>query len=121
GRRRPAPLTRALAEAAGVPTVVAAVARAHRHRSVAATGWPVTRWARRMRPDPLRRLRLDDGGRTSLPAVSPVQRSRVEIALREAGAGAAAGVPEPWARSVREAARVHEDELTDVLDRAVST
>ncbi|GAA1591176.1 50S ribosome-binding GTPase [Actinomadura kijaniata] len=116
-----APLTRALAEAAGVPTVVAAVARAHRHRSVAATGWPVTRWARRMRPDPLRRLRLDDGGRTSLPAVSSVHRSRVEIALREAGAGAAAGVPEPWARSVREAARVHEDELTDALDRAVST
>ncbi|WP_433540475.1 GTPase family protein [Streptosporangium sandarakinum] len=52
------PLTGALSEAAGVPVVVAAVAKSHRHRSVAATGWPPTRWIRRLRPDPLRRLRL---------------------------------------------------------------
>ncbi|MEV8630580.1 GTPase [Streptosporangium sp. NPDC051023] len=52
------PLTAALSEAAGVPVVVEAVARSHRHRSVVATGWPPIRWLRRFRPDPLRRLRL---------------------------------------------------------------
>ncbi|MFC7647206.1 hypothetical protein ACFQX6_46805 [Streptosporangium lutulentum] len=40
------PLTDALSEAAGVQVVVEAVAKAHRHRSVAATGWPLTRWIR---------------------------------------------------------------------------
>ncbi|MEV5410888.1 GTPase [Thermopolyspora sp. NPDC052614] len=56
-----APLTSALSEAAGVPLVVEAVAKAHRYRSVVATGWPITRWLRRLRPDPLRRLRLTTG------------------------------------------------------------
>ncbi|MEV7007357.1 GTPase [Streptosporangium sp. NPDC051022] len=60
------PLTDALSEAAGVPVVVAAVAKAHRHRSVAATGWPPTRWIRRFRPDPLRRLRI---GMSVIPGV----------------------------------------------------
>ncbi|MET7463447.1 YfjP family GTPase [Nonomuraea sp. NPDC005501] len=57
GRR----LTVALEEAAGVPLVLEAVAKGHRHRAVVATGWPVTRWIRRLRPDPLRRLRLGTG------------------------------------------------------------
>ncbi|MFC4060808.1 GTPase family protein, partial [Planomonospora corallina] len=96
-----APLAAALSESAGVPGVVRAVAKAHRHRSVAATGWPVTRWVRRLRPDPLRRLRLGTGpdsgsgwtgepgggsgelvGRTSLPVASVVQRSQMDTALR---------------------------------------
>ncbi|MEU0569707.1 GTPase [Nonomuraea sp. NPDC005983] len=51
-------LTTALSEAAGVPLVVEAVEKGHRHRAVVATGWPVTRWLRRFRPDPLRRLHL---------------------------------------------------------------
>ncbi|MEV4019047.1 YfjP family GTPase [Nonomuraea angiospora] len=51
-------LTAALCEAAGVPLVVEAVAKGHRHRAVVATGWPVTRWIRKLRPDPLRRLRI---------------------------------------------------------------
>lgn len=118
-------LTAALSQAAGVPTVVAAVAKAHRHRAVVATGWPVTRWLRRLRPDPLRRLRLGDGasGRTSLPAVAAVsaaERSSVEVAVRDAGATAAEGVPEPWARAVREAARARQEELADALDGAVA-
>ena len=46
--------------APGVPAVVAAVDRAHRRRGALATGWPPTRWVRRLRPDPLRRLGLGD-------------------------------------------------------------
>ncbi|MGP4094939.1 YfjP family GTPase [Nonomuraea sp. KM90] len=56
-------LTGALCAAAGVPLVVEAVAKGHRHRAVVATGWPVTRWVRRFRPDPLRRLRIDGASR----------------------------------------------------------
>ncbi|MBG0819468.1 50S ribosome-binding GTPase [Planomonospora sp. ID91781] len=126
------PLAAALSQAAGVPVVVRAVAKAHRHRSVAATGWPVTRWARRLRPDPLRRLRLGGGspgpdavgeavGRTSIPAAGAVQRSQLDTALRDTAAVASAGLSEPWAAAVRRAARSHADELEDALDRAVAT
>jgi GTP-binding protein EngB required for normal cell division len=66
-------LTAALGEAAGAPAVVRAVADAHRRRGALATGWPYVRWLRRLRPDPLRRLRLldrvesDDAAHPSLP------------------------------------------------------
>ncbi|GAA3090397.1 GTPase [Streptosporangium carneum] len=129
------PLTAALSEAAGVPVVVRAVAKAHRHRSVAATGWPPTRWIRRFRPDPLRRLRLSvpqnsaqefgqdsagPVGRTSMPVTTAVQRSRMDTAIREAASAASDGLPEPWAAAVRRAARSRGDELEDGLDRAVA-
>lgn len=162
-------LTGALSTAAGVPLVVQAVAKGHRHRAVVATGWPLTRWVRRLRPDPLRRLRIGgiphdrlngkrgrqdrkldrqdrkldqrdrtlDGaggerdrrdredrqivGRTSVPAASAVQRAQVETAIRDVGEVAAAGLPGPWAASVREAGRSRAGELTDAVDRAVAT
>ncbi|MFC4535211.1 GTPase [Sphaerisporangium dianthi] len=119
------PLTAALAEAAGVPTVVEAVRKAHRHRAIAATGWPVTRWLRRLRPDPLRRLHLGGAtagaaGRTSIPAATGVQRSRMETAIRDVGSAASADLPEPWAVAVRGAARSRSEELAEALDRAVS-
>lgn len=113
-------LTRALAQAAGVPAVVEAVAKSHRHRSIAATGWPVTRWLRKLRPDPLRRLHLAKGARSSLPAATAVEVSAVDTALRDVGAAAAATVPEPWATAVRHAARSRSQELTDALDRTVA-
>jgi GTP-binding protein EngB required for normal cell division len=131
------PLTAALVEGAGVPLVVEAVAKAHRHRSIAATGWPVTRWLRRFRPDPLRRLQValgasgsglagSDGGvaasgrRTSIPRATAVQRSRMDTAIRDVGSAASEGLPEPWAVAVRQAARSLADDLADGLDRAVS-
>ncbi|MBO3748903.1 50S ribosome-binding GTPase [Streptosporangiaceae bacterium NEAU-GS5] len=116
-------LVAALGEAAGVPLVVGAVAKAHRHRAIIATGWPVTRWLRRFRPDPLRRLRvaISPDTRTSLPAATAVQKSRMETAIRDAGGAAASGVPEPWAAAVRHAARSRSQELEERLDRAVAT
>jgi hypothetical protein len=108
---------------------------------VAATGFPFTRWLRKLRPDPLRRLHLDRARtavvtgasptddadlrhtpqRTSLPAAAAVERSRVELALRRLADDAAAGLPEPWPHAVRDAARSHGADLADALDRAVST
>ncbi|WP_327089108.1 50S ribosome-binding GTPase [Nonomuraea sp. NBC_01738] len=120
-------LGKALAEAAGVPLVVEAVGKAHTHRAVKATGWPVTRWVRRFRPDPLGRLRLRQTrqgeivGRTSLPEASAVQQARVDTAIRDVGDAAAAGLPAPWAAAVRRAARHDVAKLPDALDKAVST
>ncbi|SDK51921.1 GTPase [Nonomuraea jiangxiensis] len=124
-------LTRALSDAAGVPLVVEAVAKGHRHRAVVATGWPVTRWVRKFRPDPLRRLRIgamapsarpgrEIVGRTSVPAASAVQRAQVETAIRDVGEAAAAGLPGPWEAAVRQAARSRTGELADAVDKAVA-
>ncbi|MFI6295806.1 GTPase [Nonomuraea sp. NPDC050790] len=117
----------ALSSAAGVPLVVEAVGKAHRHRAVVATGWPVTRWVRRFRPDPLRRLRIGSPtrgeivGKTSLPEASAVQKAQVETAIRDVGEAAAEGLPGAWAAAVRRAARSRAGELADALDKAVST
>ncbi|MEV6158720.1 GTPase [Nonomuraea sp. NPDC052129] len=126
------PLTDALSEAAGVPLVVAAVSKGHRHRAVVATGWPVTKWVRRFRPDPLRRLRIGTSsaaksadreivGRTSVPAASAVQKAQVETALRDVGEAAASGLAGVWAAAVRHAARSRAGDLADAVDRAVAT
>ena len=80
-------LVDALTDAAGADTIAAAVDRAHRARAAAVTGWPFTRWLRRLRPDPMRRLRLpetpSEAIRTGLPGPSAVQRARVDSALRQ--------------------------------------
>ena len=114
----------ALANAAGVPTVVRAVASAHRRRGALAAGWPFARWVRRLRPDPLRRLRLPDGpvpdAGTSLPGATPVQREQVAAATRGLAAGAARNLPAPWPNVVRRAATAREDQVADRLDRAVA-
>ena len=78
-------LNAALDSAAGVPAVGAAVQRAAVHRAVAATGFPFTRWVRKLRPDPLRRLHLDrarTAAVTAAPADEPttVQRSSLPAA-----------------------------------------
>ncbi len=127
-------LVDALADAAGVDTVVRAVERDHVRRATAAAGWPLTRWAGRLTPDPLRRLRLGRSGshqqddaaeladalqRSSLPAPTPAQRSRVEIATRRVADSAAAGLPDRWADAVRAAAQPAPDDLADALDQAV--
>jgi len=124
GRAERERLSAALAAAAGVPTVVRAVALAHRRRGVLATGWPFVRWIRRLRPDPLRRLRLDDSPqpevRTSLPGASSVQRAQVSAAARALAAAAAGDLSGPWPALARSAAIRSEDELADRLDRAVA-
>lgn len=81
-------LTDALAVAAGVPAVTAATRSAYLHRSARAMGWPVSRWLRRLRPDPLRRLHLPElpaGGR------SPVPVTRADTAPDSPATAAGAG------------------------------
>jgi GTP-binding protein EngB required for normal cell division len=117
-------LLAALEDAAGVPAVVRAVDAAHRRRGALEAGWPLVRWVRRLRPDPLRRLRLSETPReevrTSRPPPSDVQRAQVETASRRLADRAAAGLPPPWPRLVREQATTRNEEIADRLDRAVA-
>ena len=117
-------LQAALEDAAGVPTVIRAVGDAHRRRGALAAGWPFLRWLRRLRPDPLRRLRLPESPqpqvRTSMPPPTDVQRAQVASASRQLADGAAEGLPQPWPRLVREPAVAADDRVADRLDRAVA-
>jgi GTP-binding protein EngB required for normal cell division len=135
-RQVAARLTTALANAAGVPTVVRATEQAYRHRALRATGWPLTRWIRRTRPDPLGRLHLAGTvsaargaspsvpetlvAPTSLPPARPADRAGVELAVRDVAEHAGAGRPEPWSAAMLAAARAHEDDLADALDAALA-
>lgn len=127
-RARRNELVDAFADAAGVPTVVRAVNQATRVRGRRATGWPVTKWVGRFRPDPLRRLHLDlgthgkelvAGARSSVPAASQVQRARVDTVVREVADDASAELSRSWAAAVRNASVSRLDDLNDALDRAV--
>lgn len=116
----------ALAGAAAVPTVVDAVGRAYTRRGLAATGWPPVRWIPKIRPDPLRRLGLDAPDtqgeilrRTSMPSGSAAARAGVDSAVRTLADTASDGLPAPWPRIMREAARSRADAVPDALDRAV--
>jgi hypothetical protein len=124
GRADRARLVAALEDAAGVPAVLRAVVDAHRRRGALQTGWPFSRWLRRLRPDPLRRLRLPEtpqpAVRTSLPTPTAVQRAQVATASRALADRAAEGVPPPWPNLVRAAALAGEEELPDRLDRGVA-
>ncbi len=134
-------LTAALTAAAGVPAVGTAVEQAYLHRATASIGSPFVRWLRRLRPDPLRRLHIQSGhiqtghtgsskdgsstdpkvsARTSVPAPSAVERSRVDLALRALADHASDQLPEPWPDAVRGAARSRSADLADRLDRAIA-
>jgi GTP-binding protein EngB required for normal cell division len=138
GDAQPAPLTReqtseleeAFADAAGIPTVVEAVRVSTLLRARRATGWPVTSWITRFKPDPLKRLHLDLGGRgkeltkaarTSVPEPTPVQRARVDAAVRDVADHVAGGLERPWQVAVRRASTARLPELNDRLDYALTT
>lgn len=128
------PLIGHLEAAAGVPMVVEAVGATVRHRGTLATGWPFVSWAARLRPDPLRRLRLaapraaieerasveDVTLRTSLPRRAQVTEARLGTGLRTFSQEAGSGLPPEWRDAVDRAVHRAEDELPDALDSAVA-
>jgi len=129
-RREPArPTARLVAgleRAAGVPTVVSAVRGSFRRDAHAATGWPVTRWLGRFRPDPLRRIGLrtpaarPELARTSLPTATPTVLAAARTAVRDYAADATAGLPDAWALDARRRATESTGGLADALDQAVA-
>ncbi len=123
-------LTSALAGVAGVPTVAEAVEAAYRHRAGGATGWPLVRGWRKLRPDPLRRLHLPGGdpdappeslvAATSVPDPTAARRSALTLAIRAVADRSAADLPAPWPATVTTAARSRLADLPDALDHAVA-
>lgn len=111
-----------LVEGSGLPAVLDAVAAGHRRDAAARTGWPWTRWARTLRPHPLRRLHLGrgSGGRASLPAPSGLQRARTDGAVRQAVRSVTDPLPHPWPDLIRRAATPDPAVLADRVDQAVA-
>jgi GTP-binding protein EngB required for normal cell division len=131
-------LVDALSRASGVPVVLDAVDEDYRREALGRTGWIFTRWGRKLRPDPLRRLRLDRVpsqvlekvepldvrevvGRSSIPAPSASARSAVKLAALSLTERAAEGLPVLWAEAVSDAAAPTDDRLYERLDRVVVT
>jgi GTP-binding protein EngB required for normal cell division len=126
--RDQAELHDAIADAAGVPIVVDAVRKATMLRARRATGWPLTAWLSRLRPDPLKRLHLDLGttgrdlvsqARSSLPDANQIQEARIESAVRGLSDKLSEGLARPWGSAMRRASTSRLGELEDRLDRAV--
>jgi hypothetical protein len=114
-------LVDALSAAAGVAVVRAAVERSEARAGAGTTGWPLLRWVRRLRPDPLGRLHLGDPrARTSLPPAGPGARAAVATAVRGARDAEGAGLPQAWREELRRTVVASEDQLADRLDQAVA-
>lgn len=118
-------LTDALAAAAGVPIVADASERTYKHRAAQRMGWPLVRWLRRFRPDPLKRLHLGTApagmlSATSLPEATAAQQAAVGLAARAVADHAGADLPEPWPDAIVQASRSRLADVPDALDTAIA-
>ena len=123
-------LVDAFADAAGVPTVVAAPSSSPPGAAPpSATGWPVTAWLAGSSPTRCKRLHLDLGAggkeltaaaRASVPEATQVQRARVDTAVRAVADDVGAELTPPWADAVRRASVSRLPDLNDALDKAVA-
>ena len=126
-------LVTALSKAAGVPAVVDAVRRDYRREASKSGGWPLTRWAARIRRSPLDRLHLQDIvsdrigrseakrllGRSSLPEPTAAAKAEVDLAAHHLVDEASAGLPAAWAQQIADVADARSADLRDALDQAV--
>lgn len=120
-------VTAAAMQAAGVPSVVAAVAATHRHRARRATGWPPLRRLQARGRSALQRLGLgsdrsrgDVGTRSSRPLPHGVATATLATAVRDRIDQVTRDWPQAWTSAV-------DDRLDEVvaglparLDRAVA-
>ncbi|MEU7888708.1 GTPase [Microbispora bryophytorum] len=122
GARR-AGLAEALCDAVGVSALGEALENVHAVRSADWVGWPYARWAARLRPDPLKSLRLGgvkDDIRGLVASSVTAQPAEVDNAVQALADGLTAGMPEVWRDGVREAARSRVDELPEALSEELA-
>ncbi|GIH50917.1 50S ribosome-binding GTPase [Microbispora rosea] len=122
GARR-AGLVEALCDAIGVSALGEALENVYAVRSAEWVGWPYARWAARLRPDPLKSLRLGavkDDIRGLVASSVTAQPAEVDNAVQTLADGLTAGMPEVWRDGVREAARSRVDELPEALSGELS-
>jgi hypothetical protein len=114
-------LVDALADAAGARVVSEAVARSHMREARLATGWPVTRWLARVRPDPLRRMHLGAATEdaTSVPDATAAQQAEVALRLNALSDRSSRGLPRPWPSLIRNVTVDRQDGVQTELRRAI--
>ncbi|MFE1166012.1 GTPase [Nocardiopsis sp. NPDC058789] len=111
-----------LANAAGVTAVADVVETNDVRRGRRRVGWPVARRAAKLRKDPLAAVQLDFLRRDEPGVGGPVDahEAELETALGEAADQVSEGMPGPWRRRMRAAARSGVAELPSELGEAVS-
>jgi GTP-binding protein EngB required for normal cell division len=109
-----ADLIAAFAQAAGLTAVAESLASARQALAARFTGWPVARLLRRRR-DPVRALRANAVGAQAGQA----QQSEVDNAITALADGVGGDLPDPWASTVRAAARSNAPSVPSALAGAV--
>ena len=115
-------LSGAFARAAGVTAVAQAMVSAREAQAARFTGWPAGRLLRPRR-DPLRTLRPAGQAKSARQAIDAAvglaQQSEVDNAITAFGGAVGARLPDPWAGSVRDAARRNSGLIPQGLTDAV--
>ncbi len=113
-----------LAESAGAPQLVEAVATSARRRAGRFTGWPPARWVAGLRRGDDDDLGLGEDftsaalARAVVPEVGPVQRSATELVVRRTVDSVCDPLARPWRAAVRSAAG-SDGSVADSLDTAI--
>jgi len=115
-REAAARLTDAFARAAGLSAVAQAMAGAREAQAARLTGWPVGELLGGRR-DPMRALR--GAGQVTDAVTGQAQQSEVDNAITAFADAVGSGLPEPWAGSLREAARCNAGMVPQALASAV--
>lgn len=115
-----------LSEAAGAEELANATSKAYRQRLGQTTGWLLTSWITKLKPDPLRRLGLreeaDELGvrRTSMPELDASRKAIANKGVRHYAAAASEGLPNAWSSAVSDRTEAIAENMPDHLDRAAS-
>ena len=116
-------LSEAFAGAAGLTAVAQAMASARQAQGARLTGWPAGGLLMKARRDPVRSLRPGGGAKAvqqaARAAAGQAQQSEVDNAITVFGDTVGNGLPEPWAGSLREAARCNAGLVPRALTTAV--
>ena len=115
-----------LSQAAGAERIASSTAAAYRKRLHERTGWLLTSWVTRFRPDPLKRMGLREESdavgvhRTSLPELTAAEKAVSNKGVRNYASAIAADLPPQWASAVSDRADEVAVGLPAELDRAVA-
>ena len=100
-------------------------AKAYRKRLGQRTGWLLTSWLVRFRPDPLKRLGLteaaDDTGvhHSSLPALDAAHKAMANTGVRAYASALSEGMPVEWANEIADTTETVAANVPEALDRAI--
>ncbi len=116
-------LTDALCDAVGVPAVGEAMENVYAERSNRWVGWPYPRWVDKLRPDPIKSLRLEDIEdeiRGITAGSISAQSAEVTNAVQALADGLSAGMHPVWSTAVHRAARSQLAQLPQTLTTSLS-